>query len=99
MAAPVKRSVPPRTVAGSTAGGAGHRISEVKRRLKSLLDVSGLFGRLAVTSAEPATVDDLLRVHTDDASGGSRRWCDHDGEIGPEALFSRGGFDINFAVC
>lgn len=76
--------------------GAGHPESpESKRRLKSLLDVSGLTSRLAVTSADPATVDDLLRVHTDEYI---RRFqalsADRGGEIGPEALFSRGGFDI-----
>ncbi len=76
--------------------GAGHAESpETKRRFKSLLDVSGLTEQLVVRSAEPATTEDLLRVHTSDyisrfqslsAAGG--------GEMGPEAHFSRGGFEI-----
>jgi acetoin utilization deacetylase AcuC-like enzyme len=36
---------------------------ESKRRLKSLLDVSGLLGRLDVRSAPPATEAELERVH------------------------------------
>lgn len=35
-----------------------------KRRLKSLLDVSGLLARLDVRTAPAATEDDLVRVHT-----------------------------------
>lgn len=37
---------------------------ESKRRLKSLLEVSGLMSRLDVRSAEPASEQDLLRIHT-----------------------------------
>lgn len=76
--------------------GAGHPESpESKRRLKALLDVSGLTSRLAVTSAEPATVDDLLRVHTADYVERFRTLSvGRGGEIGPEALFSHGGFEI-----
>ncbi len=45
--------------------GAGHPESpETKRRFKSLLDVSGLTEQLVLRSAEPATPEDLLRVHT-----------------------------------
>lgn len=36
---------------------------ETKRRLKNLLDVTGLSRALAQSSADPATRDDLLRVH------------------------------------
>jgi acetoin utilization deacetylase AcuC-like enzyme len=77
------------------AGGGHPESPESKRRLKSLLDVSGLTARLAVSSAEPATVEDLLRVHT---SGYLERFqalsAGRGGEIGPEALFSHGGFEI-----
>ncbi len=48
------------------AGGGHPESPETKRRLKALLDVSGLTRQLAVSSAEPATVDDLMRVHTAD---------------------------------
>jgi acetoin utilization deacetylase AcuC-like enzyme len=76
--------------------GAGHPESpESKRRLKSLLDVSGLTGELAVSSAEPATVEDLLRVHTADYVDRFQALsAGRGGEIGPEALFSHGGFEI-----
>ena len=37
---------------------------ETKRRLKNLLDVTGLAKELANQSAEPASREDLLRVHT-----------------------------------
>ena len=61
---------------------AGHaRSPETKRRLKSLLDVSGLTARLQLRSAPPASDEDLLRVHPahylerfkalSDAGGGS----------------------------
>lgn len=44
---------------------AGHAESpETKRRLKSLLEVSGLTRHLQVRSANAATDEDLLRVHT-----------------------------------
>lgn len=76
--------------------GAGHPESpESKRRLKSLLDVSGLSSQLAVSSAEPATREDLLRVHTADYIGRFQELsAGRGGEIGPEALFSHGGFEI-----
>lgn len=77
------------------AGGGHPESPETKRRLKALLDVSGLTRQLAVSSAEPATVDDLLRVHTADyVERFQSLSAGRGGEIGPEALFSRGGFDI-----
>lgn len=70
---------------------AGHAESpETKRRLKSLLDVSGLTARLQLRSAPPASDEDLLRVHPahylerfkalSDAGGGS---LGQDAPIGP----------------
>lgn len=45
--------------------GSGHAESpETKRRLKSLLDVSGLTRHLHLLSAPPASEADLLRVHS-----------------------------------
>ena len=77
------------------AGGGHPESPETKRRLKALLDVSGLTRQLAVSSAEPATVEDLLRVHTADYVERFRTLsAGRGGEIGPEALFSRGGFEI-----
>ncbi len=70
---------------------AGHAESpETKRRLKSLLDVSGLTARLQLRSAPPASDEDPLRVHPahylerfralSDAGGGS---LGQDAPIGP----------------
>ena len=77
------------------AGGGHPESAESKRRLTSLLDVSGLTGQLAVSSAEPVDREDLLRVHT---AGYLDRFQElsagRGGEIGPEALFSHGGFEI-----
>ncbi|WP_374980818.1 class II histone deacetylase [Pseudomonas solani] len=68
---------------------------ETKRRLKSLLDVSGLSRQLLQRSAEPATDEDLLRVHPahylqrfkalSDAGGG---------ELGSEAPIGPGSYEI-----
>ena len=68
---------------------------ETKRRLKNLIDVTGLSTKLKLSGAESATIDDLRRVHPEtyltefkslsDASGG---------ELGPRAPFGPGGFEI-----
>lgn len=77
------------------AGGGHPESPESKRRLKSLLDVSGLTDQLAVSSAEPAGLDDLLRVHTAEYLERFQALsAGRGGEIGPEALFSHGGFEI-----
>jgi acetoin utilization deacetylase AcuC-like enzyme len=77
------------------AGGGHPESPESKRRLKSLLDVSGMTEGLAVSSAEPAGLADLLRVHTADyVERFQTLSAGRGGEIGPEALFSHGGFEI-----
>jgi len=68
---------------------------ETKRRLKNLIEVSGLISELDVQSAEPADWLELARVHpesflrkfkeTSDAGGG---------EIGLRTPFLKGGFEI-----
>ena len=68
---------------------------ETKRRLKNLLDVSGLLRELDVNSALEASRDDLLRVHpaayldafkaASDAGGG---------ELGLRTPFGKGGYEI-----
>ncbi|WP_458371680.1 class II histone deacetylase [Pseudomonas lactis] len=76
--------------------GSGHAESpETKRRLKSLLDVSGLSRHLHLHSAPPASEEDLLRVHSraylqrfkalSDAGGG---------ELGPQAPIGPGSYEI-----
>lgn len=68
---------------------------ETKRRLKNLMDVTGLSGELTYNSAPPATREDLLRVHPphyldkfaeQSAAGG--------GELGERTPFGPGGYDI-----
>jgi len=68
---------------------------ETKRRLKNLMDVTGLSRELRMTGAEPATQTDLLRVHPaayldqfkalSDAGGG---------EMGRRTPFGPGGYEI-----
>ncbi len=68
---------------------------ETKRRLKNLMDVTGLTAALEVRSAPEASFEDLARVHTvrylqrfkemSDAGGG---------EIGLRAPFAQGGYEI-----
>jgi len=86
---PVGGFVEPLTAGGLPEG------PEAKRRLKSLLEVSGLLARLDVRGAAAASEDELLRVHDPDylrefallsAAGG--------GEIGLRAPFGPGGYDI-----
>ncbi|WP_437882236.1 class II histone deacetylase [Pseudomonas sp. LRF_L74] len=68
---------------------------ETKRRLKSLLDVSGLSRNLLLRTASPASEEDLLRVHPasylerfkalSDAGGG---------DLGPQAPIGPGTYEI-----
>ena len=76
--------------------GASHAESpETKRRLKNLMDVSGLSKQIILTGAEEATEEDLLRIHplsyldhfkkVSDAGGGS---------LGLEAPIGPGSYEI-----
>ena len=75
---------------------AGHPESpDTKRRLKALMDVSGLTARLDVRTASPATRADMARVH--DAGYLDRLKADSDaggGIAGPEAPFGAGSYEI-----
>jgi acetoin utilization deacetylase AcuC-like enzyme len=75
---------------------AGHAESpETKRRLKSLLDVSGLTRHLQVRSASAATHEDLLRVHTPDYLQRFKALSDAGGgELGPNAPIGPGSYEI-----
>lgn len=76
-------------------GGGLPESPETKRRLKNLLEVSGLMSELAVSTAPEAGREDLLRVHparyldafktASDAGGG---------ELGLRAPFGKGGYEI-----
>ena len=68
---------------------------ETKRRLKNLMDVTGLTGALSVSSAPPATMDQILAVHDAEYINEFKRLSDENGgEIGHHAPFARGGFEL-----
>lgn len=68
---------------------------ETKRRLKNLIDVTGLSAELSVQGAEPATTEDLLRVHPKSYLREFRDLSDQGGgELGLRAPFGAGGYDI-----
>jgi acetoin utilization deacetylase AcuC-like enzyme len=68
---------------------------ETKRRLKNLMDVSGLSGDLAMQSAPPATWEDLARVHPEDFLTRFKETSDTGGgELGLRTPFLKGGFEI-----
>jgi len=75
---------------------AGHAESpETKRRLKSLLDVSGLTRHLQVRSATAASEEDLLRVHSAEYLQRFRALSEAGGgELGPQAPIGPGSYEI-----
>ncbi|MDE5445810.1 class II histone deacetylase [Bradyrhizobium sp. CSA207] len=74
----------------------GHADSpESKRRLKSLMDVSGLTEQLDVIEAGPASREELLRIHTAAYIDEFKRLSDADGgALHRSAPFARGSFEI-----
>ncbi|MCB2117549.1 MAG: class II histone deacetylase [Rhodobacteraceae bacterium] len=68
---------------------------ETKRRLRNLVEVSSLGGVLDWRRAEPASRADLLRIHPEGYIDRFRAMSDAGGgDMGEEAGFSRGGFEI-----
>ncbi|MEZ5666547.1 MAG: class II histone deacetylase [Alphaproteobacteria bacterium] len=68
---------------------------EGKRRLKNLIEVTGLAAALDMRSAEPATDEDLLRVHDRDYIARFKALSDaQGGELGQRTPFGPGGFEI-----
>ena len=68
---------------------------ETKRRLKNLLDVTGLSSELAMCTAEPASMDELHRVHPESYLKQFKTLSDQGGgELGMRTPFGPGGFDI-----
>ena len=66
-----------------------------KRRLVSLMEVSGLMQRLERRSAPPAGEDDLLRVHGKDYLRRLKEVSDQGGgNVGEQATLGRGGYEI-----
>ncbi|MEX0370923.1 MAG: class II histone deacetylase [Tateyamaria sp.] len=68
---------------------------ETKRRLKNLMDVTGLTRDLVVTSADPADHAQLLNVHPQSYLDAFKDLSDaNGGEIGHHAPFARGGYEL-----
>lgn len=68
---------------------------ETKRRLKNLMDVTGLTAELAAQSAPSATREMLERVHPASYIDAFKAASDSGGgELGHHAPFARGGFEI-----
>ena len=68
---------------------------ETKRRLKNLIEVTGLADDLAMRQAPAASSEDLLRVHPATYLDAFKALSDKQGgEIGPRAPFGPGGFEI-----
>ena len=76
--------------------GAGHAESpDSKRRLLSLVQVSGLAQQLDFRSAPPATEEELRLVHPDSYLSTFKAMSDAGGgEIGESAPFGRGSYEI-----
>ncbi|NWO57331.1 class II histone deacetylase [Chromohalobacter israelensis] len=68
---------------------------ETKRRLRNLLEVSGVLDGLTSLKAAPAQIEDLLRFHTPDyIERLQSESAKGPGDAGDGAPFARGGFDI-----
>lgn len=68
---------------------------ETKRRLKNLMDVSGLSKDLTCVTANAASRDDLLRVHPDSYLTEFKKTSDAGGgELGMRTPFGQGGYEI-----
>ena len=68
---------------------------ETKRRVKNLIDVTGLAGELDLRGAAPATAEDLHRIHEAGYLAEFKRLSDAGGgEIGLRAPFGPGGYEI-----
>lgn len=68
---------------------------ETKRRLKNLMDVTGLSAELDLMSARPATTEELLRVHPQDYLNTFKSKSDNGGgELGLRTPFGSGAFEI-----
>lgn len=68
---------------------------ETKRRLKNLMDVTGLTSELNVSSAPEASFDDLVRVHPAGFLQDFKAMSDAGGgELGLRTPFGQGGYEI-----
>jgi acetoin utilization deacetylase AcuC-like enzyme len=68
---------------------------ESKRRIKALMDVSGLTDALVNGNCESVSMEDILRVHSKNYIDKIKLLSDTEGgEAGPGARFGRGSFEI-----
>ena len=68
---------------------------ETKRRLKNLLEVTGLMAEMQVRGADAASREDLLRVHPAPYLDAFKAASDSGGgELGLRTPFGRGGYEI-----
>jgi acetoin utilization deacetylase AcuC-like enzyme len=68
---------------------------ETKRRLRNLIEVTGLTRHLSMQGAEPATKQDLLRVHPESYLSAFKALSDSGGgELGLRTPFGAGGYEI-----
>ncbi|MDJ0627092.1 MAG: class II histone deacetylase [Rhodobacter sp.] len=68
---------------------------ETKRRLKNLIDATGLIQELDAQGADPATWDDLARVHPPGFLTEFKALSDaNGGELGLRTPFAKGGFEV-----
>ena len=77
------------------AGGGHAESPETKRRMKNLMDVSGLTPQLALRSAAPASLEDLRRIHPDSYLERFKTISDNGGGmLGKEAPLGPGSYEI-----
>lgn len=77
------------------AGSGNAENPETKRRLKNLIDVSGLSKHLLCQSALPATREDMLRIHPDHYLDKLKKTSDQGGgDLGDAASIGPGSYEI-----
>lgn len=75
--------------------GGGSDTPDTKRRILNLMDAGGLTKNCLMMEADPATMEDLRRVHTEDYLTEFKAVSDdRGGEVGEFAPFSKGAFEI-----
>jgi acetoin utilization deacetylase AcuC-like enzyme len=68
---------------------------EAKRRIKNLLDATGMTARMSVITPSPATDDDILRVHTSAYLAKVKALsAAYGGQIGVSAFTGPGGYEL-----
>lgn len=77
------------------AGSGNAENPETKRRLKNLIEVSGLGKQLICHSAEPATLEDMLRIHPLQYLDNLKKTSDQGGgDLGEAASIGPGSYEI-----